>query len=412
MWSNWSPRYVPGGLAPDKARFFPGARPLRRRVKRMRKTAIVLFNLGGPDRPEVVRPFLFNLFNDPAIIDAPGPLRWLLAQTISRRRAPIARKIYQELGGGSPLLANTRAQAEALQAVLNARGGVSEFKVFIAMRYWHPMSDETARAVMAHGPDQVVLLPLYPQFSTTTTGSSVTDWTRAAAKAGLTTPTRSLCCYPTQPGFVAEVAALLRTALAEAGTEAGAEVGAEAGDGPRVLFSAHGLPKKIVARGDPYQWQVEQTAAGAEVLQLFDSWAGVWPEGALRRWCLEPAAAIVRRVKAAHPEVPIILFPRGAGLVYEVFATEAGAEGLSLDTTVPLTWARERLQGRVALQGNLDPLLLIAGGAALEAGVSTILETLGKGPLIFNLGHGITPQALPEHVEQLVAQVRAWRPGA
>ena len=157
---------------------------------------------------------------------------------------------------------------------------------------------------------------------------------------------------------------------------------------------------------------IAQVEAGAEVLQLFDSWAGVWPEAALRRWCLEPAAAIVRRVKTAHPEVPIILFPRGAGLVYEVFATEAGAEGLSLDTTVPLTWARERLQGRVALQGNLDPLLLIAGGAALEAGVSKILETLGKGPLIFNLGHGITPQAPPEHVEQLVAQVRAWRPGA
>ena len=132
----------------------------------MRKTAIVLFNLGGPDRPEAVRPFLFNLFNDPAIIDAPGPLRWLLAQTISRRRAPIARKIYQELGGGSPLLANTRAQAEALQTALNARGGDREFKVFIAMRYWHPMSDEAARAVMAYGPDQVVLLPLYPQFST------------------------------------------------------------------------------------------------------------------------------------------------------------------------------------------------------------------------------------------------------
>ncbi len=225
----------------------------------MRKTAVVLFNLGGPDRPEAVRPFLFNLFNDPAIIDAPGPLRWLLAQTISRRRAPIARKIYQELGGGSPLLANTRAQAEALQAALNADGGDREFKVFVAMRHWHPMSDEAARAVMAHGPDQVVLVPLYPQFSTTTTGSSVTDWTRAAAKAGLTAPTRSLCCYPTQPGFVAEVAGLLRTALAEAGAEAGSEAGSE--DGLRVLFSAHGLPRKFIDGGDPYQWQVEQTVA-------------------------------------------------------------------------------------------------------------------------------------------------------
>ena len=219
----------------------------------MRKTAIVLFNLGGPDRPEAVLPFLFNLFNDPAIIDAPGPLRWLLAQIISRRRAPIARKVYQQLGGGSPRLANTKAQAEALQAALNASGGNSKFKVFIAMRYWHPMSDEAARAVMGYGPEQVVLLPLYPQFSTTTTGSSVTDWTRAAAKAGLTAPTRSLCCYPTQPGLIAEVAGLLRTALAEAGTEAGG--------GPRVLFSAHGLPRKFIDGGDPYQWQIEQTAA-------------------------------------------------------------------------------------------------------------------------------------------------------
>jgi len=157
---------------------------------------------------------------------------------------------------------------------------------------------------------------------------------------------------------------------------------------------------------------IAQVAAGAEVLQLFDSWAGIWPEAEVRRWCLEPATEIVRRVKAVHPEVPVILFPRGVGLLYETFAAEAGAEGLSLDTTVPLSWARERLQGRVALQGNLDPLLLVAGGAVLEAGIAKILNILGKGPLIFNLGHGITPQALPEHVEQLVAQVRNWRPGA
>jgi ferrochelatase len=173
----------------------------------------------------------------------------LLAQTISRRRAPIARKIYEELGGGSPLLANTRIQAEALETVLNAAAGDSEFKVFIAMRYWHPMSDEVAVAVKVYGPDRVALLPLYPQFSTTTTGSSVADWTRAAAQAGLTAPSQSLCCYPTQPGFITEIAGLLRAALAEAGDRA------------RVLFSAHGLPKKFIDRGDPYQWQIEQTAA-------------------------------------------------------------------------------------------------------------------------------------------------------
>jgi ferrochelatase len=228
----------------------------------MRKTAVVLFNLGGPDRPGAVRPFLFNLFNDPAIIGAPAPLRWLLAQWISRRRAPVARKIYEELGGGSPLLANTRAQARVLEAALNADDADSETKVFIAMRYWHPMSDETARAVKAYGPDQVALLPLYPQFSTTTTGSSVADWGRAAAQAGLTAPCRTLCCYPTQAGFVAEVAGLLRAALAEAGA------------GSRVLFSAHGLPKKFIERGDPYQWQVEQTAAA--VVAALDETALDW----------------------------------------------------------------------------------------------------------------------------------------
>jgi uroporphyrinogen decarboxylase len=153
-----------------------------------------------------------------------------------------------------------------------------------------------------------------------------------------------------------------------------------------------------------------QAEAGAEVLQLFDSWAGVWPEPALRRWCLEPAAEIVRRVKAVHPQVPVILFPRGAGLLYEAFAAEAGAEGLGLDTSVPLAWARDRLQGSVTLQGNLDPLLLVAGGEALTRGVEDILEALAGGPFIFNLGHGITPAASLAHVESLISQVRAWRP--
>ncbi len=154
-----------------------------------------------------------------------------------------------------------------------------------------------------------------------------------------------------------------------------------------------------------------QVEAGAEVLQLFDSWAGVWPEAALRRWCLEPAAEIIRRVKVVYPDVPVILFPRGVGVLYEAFAGEAGAEGLGLDTTVPLAWAREHLQGSVVLQGNLDPLLLVAGGAAMDQAVVRILDTLGAGPFIFNLGHGITPDTPPEHVERLISQVRAWRPG-
>ena len=215
----------------------------------MTKTAVVLFNLGGPDTPEAVQPFLFNLFNDPAIIAAPGPVRWALAKFISGRRAPIAREIYENLGGGSPLLANTRAQADALEKVLNAGGALGEAKVFIAMRYWHPMSRETASEVAAWAPDRVILLPLYPQFSTTTSGSSIGAWRKAAREAGLGAETQAVCCYPTQQGFVEEVARLTREALSEA-REAGR---------PRVLFSAHGLPKKIVDKGDPYQWQVERS---------------------------------------------------------------------------------------------------------------------------------------------------------
>ena len=214
----------------------------------MTRTAIVLFNLGGPDGPDAVEPFLFNLFNDPAIIGLPGPLRWLIAKLAAKRRAPVAREIYGHLGGGSPLPALTREQAAALEAELNV-SGPDEYRVFIAMRYWRPFARETAAEVDAFGPDHVVLLPLYPQYSTTTSGSSIRDWRRAAAKQGLAARTSAICCYPLADGWIAAQADLLKRKLAEAGDT-----------GLRVLFSAHGLPKKVVDRGDPYQWQVERTA--------------------------------------------------------------------------------------------------------------------------------------------------------
>lgn len=212
-----------------------------------KKVAIVLFNLGGPDRPEAVEPFLFNLFNDPAIIRVPNPIRWLIAKIVSKRRAPVAREIYAELGGGSPIVPLTEDQGRALEAAL--AGGESEYRSFIAMRYWHPFADEAAAAAKVWGADEVVLLPLYPQYSTTTTESSFRDWERAAAKAGLAVPARSICCYPTEQGFVAGYASLLKEAIAKAGGH----------QGWRVLLSAHGLPKKVIEQGDPYQAQVEQS---------------------------------------------------------------------------------------------------------------------------------------------------------
>jgi ferrochelatase len=212
----------------------------------MSRTAVVLFNLGGPDSLGAVRPFLVNLFDDPAIIRLPRVLRWLLARLIAYRRSPIAWEIYRHLGGSSPILANTEAQVRTLEAALG--DGV---RVFVAMRYWRPRAGEAAAAVKAWAPDRIVLLPLYPQFSTTTTGSSVADWRRAAARVGLAAPTRLLCCYPDDGGFVAAVARPLAQALDEA----------PAGERVRILFSAHGLPARIVAAGDPYRWQVERTVA-------------------------------------------------------------------------------------------------------------------------------------------------------
>jgi ferrochelatase len=212
------------------------------------KLAIVLFNLGGPDSPEAVEPFLRNLFSDPGIIQLPGFVRLPLARLIARRRAPVARAIYDHIGGRSPILAETQEQARALEAAANGDG--IEAKVFVAMRCWHPFSDGAALAVKQFGADQIVLLPLYPQYSTTTSASSLKDWDRAARKAGLRAPASRICCYPDDPGFI---------------TAAAARVGAKLenlmpGLSYRLLFSAHGLPKRVIERGDPYQWQIEQSA--------------------------------------------------------------------------------------------------------------------------------------------------------
>lgn len=221
----------------------------------MTRTAIVLFNLGGPDSLEAVRPFLFNLFNDPAIIRVPALLRRVIATLVSRRRAPVAQQIYARMGNRSPILPNTEAQAQALERAL---GG--DAKAFIAMRYWHPMTVDTVAAVKAYAPDDVILLPLYPQFSTTTTASSYQLWREEAARQGLAARQRLICCYPTEPGFIEAAADLVSQGIAAAAAEA-------PGAKPLVVFSAHGLPKKVVDDGDPYVAQVEAGAA-AIVAQL------------------------------------------------------------------------------------------------------------------------------------------------
>lgn len=212
----------------------------------MARTAIVLMNMGGPDSLDAVGPFLFNLFSDPAILRLPRLLRLPLARLIARRRVATARHIYARLGGASPLLANTEAQGRALDALLGPG-----FRSFVAMRYWHPTSAAAAREVSEWRPDEIVCLPLYPQYSTTTTASSLADWRRAAARAGLDCPTRIVRCYPAEEGFVAALAGLIGPALVRARGH---------GKPPRLLLTAHGLPQRIVDAGDPYPRQVETTA--------------------------------------------------------------------------------------------------------------------------------------------------------
>ena len=211
-----------------------------------RRVAVVLFNLGGPDSLDAVEPFLFNLFNDPAIVGLPWPARPLLARLISSRRREEASRNYAHMGGRSPLVPETEAQAKALEARLRVILPQAEVRAFLAMRYWRPLTGEAARAVEAYAPDEVVLLPLYPQYSTTTTASSVKAWMSAYRGPGRV---REVCCYFDAAGLARANAAGVRRTFEDAGSPPNV----------RLLFSAHGLPERVIRRGDPYQWQVERT---------------------------------------------------------------------------------------------------------------------------------------------------------
>ncbi|MER9586248.1 uroporphyrinogen decarboxylase [Mesorhizobium sp. M0276] len=190
------------------------------------------------------------------------------------------------------------------------------------------------------------------------------------------------------------------------------------------MVAGHGTPDQAPARLFAYRepaafqrllkvladhsaaYLIRQIEAGADVVQIFDSWSGVLDDACFEQFCVQPVAEIVRQIRAVHPDVPIIGFPKGAGARYQTYRQKTGVTGLGIDWTVPLEAAKD-LQRRGAVQGNLDPLRLVAGGKALSDGVEAILEALGEGPLIFNLGHGITPETPIAHVEAMVRQVRS-----
>jgi ferrochelatase len=330
-----------------------------------RRVAVVLFNLGGPDGPKAVRPFLFNLFRDRAIIDLPAVARYPLAVLIAATRAKLARANYALMGGGSPLLPETEKQARALEADLEGRLPDAEVRCFVAMRYWRPLTEAATARAAAFAPDEIVLLPLYPQFSTTTTGSSLAVWRKTYRGPGRTT---AVCCYPRGEGLVEAHAALVRAAYDAAGRP-----------GPvRLLFSAHGLPEKVIADGDPYQAQIEATAA-AVAARLGEGWD--WRVSYQSR---------VGRLKWIGPSTDD-----------EIRA--AGAEGLALVVT-PIAFVSEHVETLVELDHEYGELAKTAGCPAYVR-----VPALGVNPgFIAGLGRAVIGALA---ADRRVVSACGWRCG-
>ncbi len=335
------------------------------------RTAIVLFNLGGPDRPQAIRPYLLNLFSDPAILRVPPFIRPFLARIIAGRRLRPATANYALLGGRSPLLEQTRRQAEALQAALPEL----EARCFIAMRYWHPFSEAAAREVLAWNPDRVMLLPLYPQFSTTSTGSSLTAWREAAARVGLAKPTTALCCYHSDQAFASATAAILRRSLDEARA-------ALRGAALRVLFSAHGLPESIVRAGDPYQFQVERSVASvlARLGEEGLDWRICYQSRATpQRWIGPSTDAAIEQ--AGHDGVAVLVVPIA-------FVSEHS------ETLVELDVEYRDLAAKVGVPGYFRAPTQGTDAAFIAALAGLVRAALARGPGLHSFaGAGLCPAA-------------------
>ena len=265
-----------------------------------KKIAIVLFNLGGPTGPKTIRPFLMNFFMDKNIIPWPRPLRFLLANLIAtlRSKGP-AKTAYGEMGGGSPLLENTIAQANALQKELSTQGDV---RIYTCMRYWHPMAESVAPEVQAFKPDELILVSLYPQMSSTTFWSSLESWQEVVKDIGYDKEPTVICCYPTMDGFISASVKNIQAAIEKCKTEIGKL--------PRILFSAHSLPVKVIENGDPYEWQCNQTAQ-AIIKQLnipeLDAVISYQSKVGPQKWLGPQTEDEIKR--AGHDNVPLLVYP-------------------------------------------------------------------------------------------------------
>ena len=220
-------------------------------MSRSKSLGVVLFQLGGPDSLESIEPFLLNLFRDPDIIDFPFAkiAREPLARLISSSRAKRVRNHYAKIGGKSPILEFTKCQARALEAELQK---VCDAKVHIAMRYWHPLTEEAVRSVEQQLPEEIVLLPLYPQYSKTTTGSSLNEWERQTWVSPIRRiPTRTVREFYSYPGYLKAITSRINQSLTRFPFT----------EDVHFVFSAHSLPLSVIQGGDPYRDQIEKTVA-------------------------------------------------------------------------------------------------------------------------------------------------------
>lgn len=218
----------------------------------MPRTAVVLLQLGGPDTLDAVEPFLYNLFCDPDIIDVPGAflIRTPLARFIARKRSPAVRELYQSIGGRSPILPQTEAQAAALRTRLSERG--ADASVVIAMRYWHPTTDAVVDQLVRDGVERAILVPLYPHYSSATTGSSVNEWKRVLAQKGIASLRYDVVRdYHAHPKFIDAWISRIHATLHR--------FAPQYRSGVHLVFSAHGTPMVLVRRGDPYSHQIRRT---------------------------------------------------------------------------------------------------------------------------------------------------------
>ena len=305
-----------------------------------RRIAVVLFNLGGPDGPAAVRPFLQNLFSDPAIIGAPSLVRLPLAAFLARSREKSAVANYALMGGGSPILEETQSQAAALEHALVRRMPGAEIKVVVAMRHWRPFTADAAREVAAFGPTDVVLCPLYPQYSTTTTASSLREWSRHYHGSG---EARAICCWYGNAGLIEAHAQQIEKIWREAGQP-----------NVRLLFSAHGLPERVAQSGDPYQWQVQATCA-AIATRLGASWD--W------RICYQSRVGPLKWIGPSTPEA----------------ITDAAGDrlGVLID---PVAFVSEHIETLVELDLEYAELALRVGAPVyLRAPVVGVLEPFIEG---------------------------------